>query len=209
MTQRTDHTSTSASTSASATPGAHRPEAAGHGTAADVLRFWFDESTPAQWFQKDDGFDAAIRGRFGALLRRAAQGELAHWRTGADGRLAEVIVLDQFSRNVLRGERAAFAQDGMALVLAQEAIAQGLDAALPPERRAFLYMPFMHSESAQVQAESVRLFTALGNANNLDFAQRHQVIVERFGRFPHRNAVLGRSSTAEEIAFLQEPGSSF
>ncbi len=178
-------------------------------SAQDVLRFWFDESTPAQWFQKDDAFDADIRGRFGALLRGAAEGELARWRTSADGRLAEVIVLDQFSRNVLRGQPAAFAQDGMALVLAQEAIAQGLDAALPPERRAFLYMPFMHSESAQVQAESVRLFTALGNANNLDFAKRHQAIVDRFGRFPHRNAVLGRSSTAEETAFLQQPGSSF
>ncbi|GAA6118879.1 DUF924 family protein [Acidovorax sp. FG27] len=178
-------------------------------SAQDVLRFWFDESTPAQWFQKDDAFDAEIRRRFSALLRRAAQGELAHWRTGAEGRLAEVIVLDQFSRNVLRDEPAAFAQDGIALVLAQEAIAQGLDAALPPERRAFLYMPFMHSESAKVQAESVRLFTALGNANNLDFAQRHQAIVDRFGRFPHRNAVLGRPSTDEETAFLQQPGSSF
>ncbi|NOJ99773.1 DUF924 domain-containing protein, partial [Corallococcus coralloides] len=103
----------------------------------------------------------------------------------------------------------SFAQDGMALVLAQEAIAQGLDTQLPPEQRAFLYMPFMHSESAAIQAESVRLFTALGQANNLDYARQHQAIVERFGRFPHRNAVLGRESTPEEADFLKQPGSSF
>ena len=178
-------------------------------TAQDVLHFWFEQSTPAQWFQKDDAFDAAIRDRFSALHAQATQGELAAWRTDAAGRLAEIIVLDQFSRNLLRNQPEAFAQDGMALVLAQEAIPQGLDAALPPEQRAFLYMPFMHSESARLQAESVRLFTALGNANNLDFARRHQVIVDRFGRFPHRNATLGRASTPEETAFLQEPDSGF
>lgn len=175
----------------------------------DILHFWFEQSTPAQWFQKDDAFDAAIRERFGALHARAAQGGLWDWRADAAGRLAEVIVLDQFSRNLLRGRPEAFAQDGMALVLAQEAIAQGLDARLPPERRAFLYMPFMHSESARIQAESVRLFTALGNATNLDYARQHQVIVDRFGRFPHRNAVLGRASTPEETAFLLQTGSSF
>lgn len=178
-------------------------------TAQDVLHFWFDQSTPQQWFQKDDAFDAAIRERFAALNASAAQGELWQWRSTAAGRLAEIIVLDQFSRNLFRGDARSFAQDGMALVLAQEAVARGDDAAVPAERRAFVYMPYMHSESLAVQNESVRLFSALGHANNLDFARRHQAIVERFGRFPHRNAVLGRNSTAAETAFLQEPGSSF
>lgn len=178
-------------------------------TAHDVLDFWFRQSTSEQWFRKDDAFDEAIRKRFGAWHARAARGELWAWRTDAAGRLAEVIVLDQFSRNLLRGSPQSFAQDGMALVLAQEAIAQGLDAELPPEQRAFLYMPFMHSESAAIQAESVRLFTGLGQAHNLDYARQHQVIVDRFGRFPHRNAVLGRESTPEEAEFLKQPGSSF
>lgn len=178
-------------------------------TAQDVLHFWFDQSTPQQWFQKDAAFDTAIRDRFAALHASAAQGELWEWRTTASGRLAEVIVLDQFSRNLLRDQPQAFSQDGMALALAQEAVRQGLDVHLPSTQRAFLYMPYMHSESRRVQAESVRLFTALGNANNLDFAHQHQVIVERFGRFPHRNQVLGRASTPEETTFLQQPGSSF
>ncbi|AVS76015.1 DUF924 family protein [Paracidovorax cattleyae] len=178
-------------------------------TAQDVLHFWFEETTPDLWFRKDDAFDAAIRARFGALHARAALGELWEWRADASGRLSEVIVLDQFSRNLLRGRAESFAQDGMALALAQEAVARGLDADLPPPRRAFLYMPFMHSESARIQAESVRLFTVLGQPNNLDFALQHQAIVDRFGRFPHRNTVLGRETTAEEALFLQQPGSSF
>ena len=178
-------------------------------TAQDVLHFWFDQSTPQQWFQKDAAFDAAIRDRFAALHASAAQGELWAWRTTAAGRLAEILVLDQFSRNLFRDDARAFAQDGMALVLAQECVARQDDAALAPQQRAFVYMPYMHSESLRVQEASVALFTALGNANNLDFAHRHHVIVERFGRFPHRNAVLGRTSTAEERAFLEQPGSSF
>ena len=176
---------------------------------ADVLHFWFEQSTPTQWFAKDDAFDAAIRARFGALHARAALGELWPWRTDVAGRLAEIIVLDQFSRNLHRGAAAAFAQDGMALVLAQEAVARGLDAALPPTQRAFLYLPFMHSESPRVQRESLRLYTALGEPGNLDYAHRHQAIIARFGRYPHRNAALRRSSTAEELAFLQQPGSGF
>ena len=178
-------------------------------TAADVLRFWFDEATPQQWFAKDAAFDAAIRTRFAALHAQAAQGELWHWRGDAQGRLAEILVLDQFSRNLHRDTPAAFAQDGMALVLAQEALAQGLDAQLEPAQRAFLYMPYMHSESPRVQEESVRLFTALGNPGSLHFAHAHRDIIARFGRYPHRNAALGRASTADELAFLQQPGSSF
>ena len=178
-------------------------------TAAEVLRFWFDESTPRQWFAKDDAFDTAIRTRFAPLHAQAAQGELWHWRTDAPGRLAEVIVLDQFSRNLHRGAPAAFAQDGMALALAQEAVAQSLDAQLPPQRRAFLYMPYMHSESLRVQQESLRLFTALGAAESLDYAHQHEAIIARFHRYPHRNAALGRASTPEERDFLQQPGSAF
>ncbi|AVP56406.1 DUF924 family protein [Pulveribacter suum] len=178
-------------------------------TPDTVLHFWFDETPPARRFQRDDAFDAQIRQRFGALQASAAQGELWGWRATPAGRLAEVIVLDQFSRNLWRGSPNAFAHDGMALALAQEAVAAGLDQLLAPEQRSFLYMPYMHSESRRVQRESLRLFTALGRAENLDFARRHADIVERFGRYPHRNAALGRDSTAEELAFLQQPGSSF
>lgn len=174
-----------------------------------VLHFWFEESTPQQWFAKDDAFDEAIRARFGALHAQAALGELWPWRVDAPGRLAEIIVLDQFSRNLHRGTPAAFAQDGMALTLAQEAVAQGLDARLPTAQRAFLYMPYMHSESLRVQQESLRLFTALGLDKSLDYARQHEAIIARFHRYPHRNAALGRDSTPEERAFLEQPGSSF
>jgi len=178
-------------------------------TAASVLAFWFDESTPQQWFARDDAFDAAIRARFAALHQAAARGELWRWRVDAPGRLAEIIVLDQFSRNLHRGGAGAFAQDAMALVLAQELVARGLDGRLPVAQRAFAYLPYMHSESAVVQQESLRLYTQLAQPVNLDFARRHADIVTRFGRYPHRNAALGRASTPEEIAFLRQPGSSF
>lgn len=175
----------------------------------DVLHFWFQETPPGKRFVRDAAFDQTIRERFGAAQASAAQGELWGWRATPEGRLAEIILLDQFSRNLHRDSPLAFAHDGMALVLAQEAVAQGLDAQLDPEQRSFLYMPYMHSESRAVQRESLRLFTALGRAENLDFAHRHAEIVERFGRYPHRNAALGRTSTAEELQFLQQPGSSF
>lgn len=175
----------------------------------DVLHFWFQETQPKQRFVRDAAFDQAIRERFAAAQASAVQGELWSWRATPEGRLAEIILLDQFSRNLHRDSPLAFAHDGMALVLAQEAVAQGLDAQLEPEQRSFLYMPYMHSESRAVQRESLRLFTALGRAENLDFAHRHAEIVERFGRYPHRNAALGRASTPEELEFLQQPGSSF
>ncbi len=174
-----------------------------------VLEFWFEESTPRQWFAVSEDFDRRIGERFGALHAAAARGELAGWRDSAAGRLAEIIVLDQFSRNLHRGRPDAFASDGMALVLAQVAIAAGADRQLEPPRRAFLYMPFMHSESALIHAEAVVLFSQPGLENNLDFELRHKAIIDRFGRYPHRNAVPGRPSTAEEIAFLQTPSSSF
>ncbi len=177
--------------------------------AQDVLHFWFTELTPKQHFVKDPALDDAMRKRFGATLAAAARCELFAWRGTAQGRLAEIIVLDQFSRNVYRDTPAAFAQDALALVLAQELVASGQDQQLPPEQRAFAYMPYMHSESALVHTQAAVLFSQTGMEGNLDFELRHKAIIDRFGRYPHRNALLGRASTAEELAFLQEPGSSF
>ncbi|MDY6984568.1 MAG: DUF924 family protein [Pseudomonadota bacterium] len=174
-----------------------------------VLKFWFQEITRESWWIKDSGFDAAIRERFAALHCAAHLGECREWRKQPHGRLAEIIVLDQFPRNMYRGTPRAFTSDAMALALAQEAIDGGHDAALAPLERAFLYMPFQHSESRIVQAESVRLFEALGEPEQYDFAVRHKAIIDQFGRFPHRNEILGRQSTVEEEAFLKTPGSSF
>ena len=174
-----------------------------------VLDFWFKAASPKQHFGKDPAFDATVRDRYRTLHAQAAAGELWPWRTTPSGRLAEIIVLDQFSRNLYRNDPRAFAQDGMALVLAQEAVHQGADLALEPAQRVFLYMPYMHSESARVQVESVRLFEASGLTDNIRFAHAHKQIIDRFGRYPHRNAALGRPSSAEEQAFLQDPGSAF
>ncbi|TXH90253.1 MAG: DUF924 domain-containing protein [Rhodoferax sp.] len=174
-----------------------------------MLHFWFTELTPKQHFVKDPALDEAICTRFGATLEAAAKCELFAWRATPEGRLAEIIVLDQFSRNAYRDTPRAFAQDALALVLAQELVASGLDQRLPTAQRVFAYMPYMHSESALVHTQAVKLFSQPGMEGNLDFELRHQAIITRFGRYPHRNAVLGRSSTAEEIAFLSEPGSSF
>ncbi|HET7793864.1 MAG TPA: DUF924 family protein [Rhizobacter sp.] len=177
--------------------------------AEDVLRFWFEETRPAQWWTVSDAFDQLCLVRFGALHRAAAQGELFGWRTEPRGRLAEVILLDQFSRNLYRGQARAFACDPLALGLAQEAVAGGADQALSPIERTFLYMPYMHSESRVIHVEAERLFRLNGLKDNHDFELRHKAIVDRFGRYPHRNAVLGRESTPEELTFLQQPGSRF
>lgn len=175
----------------------------------DVLKFWFEELSTKQWFAKDLKLDARIRERFLNVHTAAVHGELFDWRGSAEGRLAEIIVLDQFSRNIFRGEPESFAFDGMALVLAQEAVLWGVDLELPVEKRAFLYMPYMHSESLKVHEEAVRLFDQKGMELNYDFELRHRKIIERFGRYPHRNEILGRESTAEEIEFLKQPGSGF
>jgi uncharacterized protein (DUF924 family) len=177
--------------------------------AQDILHFWFDELTPRQHFAKDPALDAAMRERFEAILVSAAQCELFDWRASPQGRVAEIVLLDQFSRNIFRDTPRAFAQDALALALAQELVASGQDLSLPLEQRRFAYMPYMHSESALVHAQAVRLFSQPGLEDNLDFELRHQAIITRFGRFPHRNALLGRLSSAEEIAFLATPGSSF
>jgi len=178
-------------------------------TPADVLAFWFEETTPAQWWSKSPDFDRLIAARFGALHTAASRCELYAWRRNADGRLAEILVLDQFPRNIFRDRPQSFATDALALALAQEAVAASVDRALHPARRAFLYMPYMHSESPLIHVQAVELFAAPGMDNNLAFELRHQAIIERFGRYPHRNVILGRQSTAEEIEFLKTPGSGF
>jgi uncharacterized protein (DUF924 family) len=174
-----------------------------------ILHFWFTELTHLQHFAKDAALDETIRTRFGATLEAAARCELFAWRATPEGRLAEIIVLDQFSRNVYRDTPRAFAQDALALTLAQELVASGQDRSLTAAQRSFAYMPYMHSESALIHEQAVTLFSHPGQENNLRFEHAHKVIIDRFGRYPHRNAILGRSSTAEELAFLNEPGSSF
>jgi uncharacterized protein (DUF924 family) len=174
-----------------------------------ILQFWFHEIAPAQWWKVDPAFDHLIRERFGALHAQAARVELFAWRATPHGRLAEVIVLDQFSRNLFRGDRRAFDCDPLALALAQEAVAAGADAALTADERSFLYMPYMHSESPAIHVVAERLFREHAPAHNHDFELRHKEIIDRFGRYPHRNAALGRVSTDEEQAFLQQPGSAF
>ncbi|WP_445157095.1 DUF924 family protein [Halomonas sp. E14] len=176
---------------------------------AAVLHFWFETLEPAHWFRKDAALDDTIRARFGLLHEAGAAGELWEWRDTPRGRLAEILVLDQFSRNLYRDDARAFDQDPMALVLAQEAVAQGLDLALPVVERSFLYMPYMHSESLKVHEEALRLFDQPGLEDSLRFEHLHRDILLRFGRYPHRNAVLGRESSAAEREFLTQPGSSF
>lgn len=176
---------------------------------SEIISFWFDEIDHKQWWIKDPQFDERLRQRFGQVHAAGARGELFPWRASIDGRLAEIIVLDQFSRNLFRDDARAFACDGMALVLAQEAVATGGDAELSAQRRAFLYMPYMHSESLLIHDQAERLFAAPGLEGNLDFERKHRAIIERFGRYPHRNQALGRTSTPEEIEFLRQPGSGF
>ena len=178
-------------------------------TLHDVLTFWFVDHGPEQWWRKDGNFDELVRLRFLDTYWQAVAGELWQWRDSAEGRLAEIIVLDQFSRNMFRDDPQAFAADPMALALSQEAVRAGALDALPEERKPFLILPYMHSESLAVHDEAVKLFSLPGLEYNLDFEHRHRDIIVRFGRYPHRNGVLGRESTEEERAFLQEPGSSF
>lgn len=174
-----------------------------------VLRFWFDELSPEQWWKVDVGLDRMITERFSDLHVQASRSELFEWRREPEGRLAEVIVLDQFSRNIHRGHGLAFASDTLALALAQEAVAMQADIALPVERRLFLYMPYMHSESRAIHAVAETLFRERAPKDNYDFELRHKAIVDRFGRYPHRNEMLGRPSTPEELEFLIQPGSRF
>lgn len=175
----------------------------------DVLDFWFNELEPKDWFAKNLELDNAIRERFGRLHQSAVQCELYSWRETPEGRLAEIIVLDQFSRNLYRDRAKAFAADALALALAQQAVQLGEDNKLTSEQKSFLYMPYMHSESLIVHEQGRILFERAGLTSNLEFHDKHTAIIERFGRYPHRNSVLGRESSAEEKAFLTQPGSSF
>ncbi len=175
----------------------------------DVLQFWFEEIDSRYWWKKDVQFDQLISDRFGETHKQAACCELSHWRNSANGRLAEVIILDQFSRNIFRDLPQAFSQDPLALALAQEAIANNADVALEEKERGFLYMPFMHSESLAIHETAEGLYKALENQSTYEFELKHKAIIEKFRRYPHRNAILGRESTREELDFLKQPGSSF
>ncbi|TFH73516.1 DUF924 domain-containing protein [Gammaproteobacteria bacterium LSUCC0112] len=175
----------------------------------DVITFWFKQIAPKLWWKKDAAFDQLLREQFGSLLIQAAHGELAHWRKDAAGRLAEVIVLDQFSRNIYRDTPQAFAQDATALVLSQEAIHHGALQELNEIERTFLLMPYMHSESQVIHKQAEILFRNHAPESNYEFELKHKVIIDRFGRYPHRNVILGRQSTEQEIEFLKLPGSGF
>jgi uncharacterized protein (DUF924 family) len=174
-------------------------------TAREVLAFW-REAGPEKWFVKDDGLDTEIRRRFLATHEAAARGELAQWERVPDGALALVILLDQFPRNMFRGDKRTFATDALALAAAQAAIAHGFDRQVEPELRTFFYVPFMHSERLADQERCVALYRAVGDDYSLKFAEEHADIIRRFGRFPHRNAVLARATTPEEQAFLDSGG---
>ena len=175
----------------------------------EVLKFWFEEITPEQWWQKSADLDRMIGKRFGCVHEAATRCELYEWRMAPRGRLAEIIVLDQFSRNIHRDTPLSFAFDPLSLCLSQEAVSRGMDIDLGAEERCFCYMPYMHSESRQIHEVAVRLFTDLGLESNIDFELKHKEIIDRFGRYPHRNEILSRPSTPEEIEFLAQPGSSF
>mgnify|MGYP000881292026 FL=1 len=175
----------------------------------EILKFWFEELEPKQWWVKDFELDQLIIARFSEIHARAVHCELSAWRKNASGRLAEIIVLDQFSRNMFRGSPLSFACDPLALALSQEAISVGADQLLSPVERNFIYMPFMHSESLQIHEDAVELFRRNGQQGNFEYELKHKAIIERFGRYPHRNEVLGRASTEAELEFLQQPGSGF
>lgn len=175
----------------------------------EVLTFWFKEIEPRKWWIVDPAFDELLRRRFLGLLQQAAAGELFAWRLSAKGRLAEVIVLDQFSRNIFRGAPQAFSQDPQALILSQEGVARGILETLSEVERSFLLMPYMHSESRLVHAQAEVLFKRFAQPGSYEFELKHKAIIDRFGRYPHRNKILGRVPSEEEIEFLKQPGSSF
>ena len=186
----------------------------------DVFDFWFGaEGSPErgrprpEWFRKDPAFDTAIRTRFGGAVEAALVGAFIDWEATPDGALARVLLLDQFTRNIFRDTPRAFAGDAQALATAEAAVARGFDRVLDPLQRWFLYLPYEHAEDAAMQRRSLALFEALAhetdNAEPLEWARKHAEVIFRFGRYPHRNEVLGRTSTPEEVAFLREPGSRF
>jgi uncharacterized protein (DUF924 family) len=172
---------------------------------AGILAFWRDAG-PDRWYTRDDDFDAGVRGRYLGLWQRAVAGELASWETSDDGALALVIVLDQFPRNMFRGSAKTYASDALARDVARRAIARGVDTRIDPGLREFLYLPFMHSEELADQMRCIELLQQAGLAESAKWAEHHADIIRRFGRFPHRNGMLGRANTADEQAFLDEGG---
>lgn len=178
-------------------------------TPESVLLFWFSEIPPSKWWEKSKDFDLLIAQRFADMHSSAAVCELCSWRETAQGRLAEIIVLDQFSRNIHRDHAMAFVCDPLALALAQSAVSIGANNELNLQERSFLYMPFMHSESAAIHAAAMVLFDVPGLESSLDFERKHKEVIDRFGRYPHRNSLLGRESTQQELEFLMTPGSNF
>lgn len=173
----------------------------------EILTFWFEETKPEQRFKKDAAFDAQIKKRFEKVYWDVLHGKTKSWRKTPEGRLAEIIVLDQFARNIFRDDKQAFAGDEFALDLARKALAVGADKKVAEERRTFFYMPFMHSESRDVHEEALEIFKQHGKEENLKYEIKHKTIIDRFGRYPHRNEVLGRESTEEEKEFLKDnPG---
>src|SRR5229473_715940 len=172
---------------------------------AEILAFWRAAGRD-RWYKRDDAFDAEVRGRFLKLWRKAAAGELSSWEATDDGALALVIVLDQFPRNMFRDDIRAYSSDGLARAVADRAIARGADIGVEPGLLEFLYMPLMHSEQLADQQRCVELFRMAGNTDNLKYAEDHAEIIRRFGRFPHRNAILGRATTLPEQAFLDSGG---
>ena len=177
--------------------------------AEDILSFWFSAEAKARWFKSDDAFDALLRDRFGAHVLAAKRGAFDGWSATPEGALALVILLDQIPRNIHRGTPEAFSRDAQALAIAEAAIVKGFDQIIPSEQRNFFYLPFMHSERLADQDRGMQLFAANDIADGLNYMRLHRDIIAQFGRFPHRNAILGRQSTPEELEFLRQPGSSF
>jgi uncharacterized protein (DUF924 family) len=175
----------------------------------DILSFWFRDIEQSQWWVKDLAFDKLIIDKFSAIHLAANSCELFEWRATPKGRLAEIIVLDQFSRNMYRDTPRSFSSDSLALALAQEAITVGANNDLSAGERNFLYMPFMHSESIAIHEVAVKLYLENGVDSSIDFEKKHKIIIEKFGRYPHRNKILNRKSNNEEIEFLTQANSSF
>ena len=170
---------------------------------SEILTFWFEDLTPKQHFVADDKIDAQIISRFSDAHTRAINSEFAHWRDTPEGRLAEIIILDQFSRNMFRGDPRSWSQDPQSLELARTAVAVGDDMKIAQDQRAFIYMPFMHSESTQAHEEAVPLFESLGIESNLKFEMLHKEVIDTYGRYPYRNEIMGRESTPAEIEYLK------
>ena len=175
----------------------------------DILSFWLNDIEQSKWWVKDVEFDKLIERKFLTLYEQASNCELFDWRATAKGRLAEIIILDQFSRNIFRDTPKAFSSEQLALALSQEAISLGKHLELNETEKTFLYMPYMHSESLKIHDIAVQLFKDNGVQSNFDFEMKHRDIIEKFGRYPHRNKILNRKSTKAELEFLTQPGSSF